>query len=206
MKTEALIRELALDIQPVKPLSRPVVRFLRWALFATAWVVTAVLVVGTRIDVGRAVRDSAFLLRLALPVALGVAAAITAFVRSVPDRKSPLSAIVPGALLAAWLLLILVEISATGGGHVGIGFKCARNIVAFSVPPGVLLYFMLMRAAPLDRGAIGLRAALVAEALAHAGTCFICRNHGGLHMLVWHVGFVLLLAGAGILVGRALFK
>lgn len=206
MRTDALIRELASQLEPVKPLQPPGARFVRWVLFAGAWIAAAVAAIGARIDVGAALRDPTFLLSVALPAALGVVATMAAFVTSVPGRSRRWSELAAGALLASWLLLIVVEIATTGGGHVGVGLRCIRNIVAFSVPPGALLYLMLRRATPLERGATGLLAALGAAALAHAGTCFVCRNHGALHILVWHLAFVLLLAGAGVLVGRALFK
>jgi hypothetical protein len=206
MNTEALIRQLAAELQPVRPLERPVVRFVGWALFAVAWVVAGVGAVGMRRDFAAVLRDPRFLVQVALPLALGAAAAIAAFVASVPDRKNRFFDLVSVEILALWLLVFVSAIVATGGGNLGAGAACVRNLVVFSLPPGALLYVMLKRAAPLGGGATGLQAALGVAALGYAGTRVVCHNDGALHVLVWHCAFVMLLGGVGMLIGRALFR
>jgi hypothetical protein len=109
-------------------------------------------------------------------------------------------------VVTSWLALVVAGTLSAGGGHVGAGVRCIRNLVAFVVPPGLLLFFMLRRAAPLDGGAVGTLAAVGMAALAHAGTRFVCHNDGALHLLVWHCTFVVVLGGVGILVGRSLLK
>jgi len=163
-----------------------------------------VAAIGVRGDFAAVSRDLTFLLHVALPVASGVAATIAAFLASVPGQKNRWSTF-GIALLASWLLLVGIG-ALSGPGHVGAGVKCIRSMVALSVPPGLLLYFMLRRAAPLDRGTTGLLSALGVAALAHAGTRFLCHNDGALHVLAWHCAPLLLLGGVGILVGRALFR
>jgi hypothetical protein len=78
--------------------------------------------------------------------------------------------------------------------------------VALGVPPGLLLYFMLRKAAPLDHGTVGMLAAVGTLALAQVGTRFVCHNDGALHIVVWHYSFVFVLGGAGVAIGRALFR
>jgi hypothetical protein len=63
---------------------------------------------------------------------------------------------------------------------------------------------MLRRAAPLDRGRAGSFAALSAASLATLGTQAICANDERWHVLLWHVGPVLLAALAGGALGRSL--
>jgi hypothetical protein len=203
MTTEALIRDLAAELQPVRPLGRPLVRFGRWAAVAAAWVAGGVAVIGVRADVVAVVRDPRFILHVAVPLVLAAVATVVAFLTSVPDRRSRWSALVPAAVTAAWLLVVVLGVFLAGQGHAGTGLKCLRNLLLLSLPPGLLLYFMLRKAAPLGGGAIGLLAALGVAALAHAGTRFVCHNDGALHILVWHLGFVLLLTALGAVVGRA---
>jgi hypothetical protein len=112
--------------------------------------------------------------------------------------------LVPITILASWVLVITVELRLAGGGHAGTGAHCIRNLVALAAPPGLLLHAMLRRAAPLDRGESALLATLAAAALADAGTRFVCRNDGALHILAWHCGVVLWLAAVGFIVGRRL--
>jgi len=206
MRTEALIRDLAAELRPVRPLGSPLVRFGRWAAVAAAWVGVGVAAIGVRSDVLAVMRDPRFMLNVALPVVLGMAATVAAFLGSVPDRRSRWSTLLPGVVMTAWLLLVVVGVFLVGQAHPGAGVKCLRNLVALSVPPGLLLYFMLRRAAPLAGGSIGGLAALGVAALAHAGTRFVCHNDGALHILVWHVGFVVLLGALGAIVGRTRFR
>jgi hypothetical protein len=206
MRTEALIRELAAQVRPVRPVGHPLARFAGWAAVAAVWIAAGVSVVGIRTDFAPASRAPGFVLDIVLPLALGLAATLAAFVASVPGRNSRWWTLIPAAVVASWLALVLVGALSTGSGHVGAGVRCIRNLAAFSVPPGLLLYLMLRKAAPLDRGTVGMLAAGGMSALAHVGTRFVCHNDGALHVLAWHCSFVLLLGAVGILVGRALFR
>jgi hypothetical protein len=69
-----------------------------------------------------------------------------------------------------------------------------------------MTYYMMSKAAPLRIGAAGWLAALSAAAAADLATRFICRNDHALHALIWHFAPVLVLGGAGVLLGRALFR
>lgn len=206
MKTEALIRELVAQVRPVRPVRHPLARFAAWALAAAAWIAAAVAVVGVRGDLAAASRAPGFASHVLVPLALGLAATVVAFAASVPRRHARWSTLALGAVVASWLGLAVVGAIWADGGHAGTGIRCVRNLAAFSIPPGVLLVLMLRRAAPLDRGTVGLVAALGTAALAHVGTRFVCHNDGALHILVWHCSFVLVTAAVGVLAGRALFR
>jgi hypothetical protein len=201
MKTEALIQDLAAQMQPVRPLGHPLARFGRWAALTAAWAAGGVAAIGIRADLAAVSYAPAFLLHVALTVALGAITTLAAFTASVPGRKSGWWTLAPGVVVASWLLLVVLGVLSTGDGHAGAGVKCVCNLLAFSVPPGLLLCLMLRRSAPLDGRAVGALAAVGVAALAHAGTRFVCRNDGALHLLVWHCGFVFLLGGLGLLAG-----
>jgi hypothetical protein len=205
MSTEALIRELAAQVHPVRPVRRPLARFGAWAIVTVVWIAAAVTAIGVRSDYASGWHVTAFARDLALPLALGLVAPILAFVASVPGYSGRWWQLVPVALVASWLVVVVIGLWG-GDGHVGAGVRCIRNLIAFSFPPGLLLYFMLRRAAPLDQGPVGMLAAVGIAALAHVGTRFVCHNDGAVHVLAWHCSFVLLLAGFGGLLGRALFR
>jgi hypothetical protein len=204
MNTEALIQELAAQMRPVRPLGHPLGRFARWATVAAAWVTGGIATIGVRADLAAVSRAPIFLLRVALAVALAAAATVAAFMASIPGRRNHWWALAPTVVMASWFLLEVVGVLAAGDEHAGAGLRCLRNLVAFSVPPGLLLCVMLRRAAPLDGGAIGVLAAVGVAALGHVGTRLVCHNDGALHVLLWHCSFVLSLGGLGVLAGRAL--
>jgi hypothetical protein len=103
----------------------------------------------------------------------------------------------------AWIVSALITASDP---HEGYGWKCLRNIGVLAVPLGALMYCMISRLAPLRTGTAGWLAALSAAAAADLATRFICRNDHALHALVWHFIPVLVLGGAGVAVGRAVFR
>jgi len=206
MTTDVLVRELAAQVRPVVPVGHPLVRFGGWVAFAAVWIAAAVATLGVRGDLAAAARAPEFMWQVGLPLALGLTATMVAFVASVPGPASRWRSVTPLAVLMSWLLLLVVGALSADSGHVGAGARCMRNLVAFSVPPGLLLYLMLRRAAPLDRGTVGMLAAVGMSALAQVGTRFVCHNDGLLHVLAWHCSFVCVLGGVGILVGRALFR
>ena len=151
-------------------------------------------------------RFPAFARDLVLPSALALASLMAAFAASIPGAHGRRWALIAAGALLAWLLVVVAAALEGDHGHVGTGVGCLRNLAVFSLPPGLLLYLMLGRAAPLDRGTVGTLASMGTSALAHVGTRFVCHNDGALHVLVWHFSFVLLLSGIGILLGRALFR
>lgn len=206
MTTEALIRALATQVRPVRPVGHPLVRFGGWVVVSAAWITAVIVAIGVREDLPTASRAPAFALHFGATLALGLAATGVAFAASVPRRHVLAAALTVAGAGASWLALLVVSALSTDDGHVGAGIRCVRNLVAFSVPPGLLLYLMLRRAAPLDRGTVGLIAAVGTAALAHLGTRFVCHNDGALHILAWHSGFVFGMGGVGVLLGRALFK
>jgi hypothetical protein len=205
MKTEALIRELAGRAEPVKPVDRPSSSVAVWTAAALVWISASVAAVGLRTDLAAVSRAPAFAWDLGGPLALGIASSMAAFAAGVPGPHGRRWALIAAGALGTWLLVVAGGTLAHPG-HVGTGVKCLRNLVVFSVPPGLLLHLMLRRAAPLDCGTAGMLAAIATSALAHVGTRFVCHNDGALHVLVWHCSFVLALGGVGMLVGRALLR
>jgi hypothetical protein len=81
--------------------------------------------------------------------------------------------------------------------HVG----CVAQIVALSLIPGLALFTMLRRAAPLRLSWSAGLASLAAFAAAAAGTQFLCPINDPAHLLVGHAVPVAALALAGALIG-----
>jgi len=206
METEALIRRLVAEARPVKPVAHPLASFGVWAAVALIWIAAAVTLVGPRTDLAVAARAPEFALNLVLPLAVGLAASMAALFASVPGHHRHQWTLIAAAAVAAWLLLVIGGAVSADHGRLGAGARCIRNLAAFSLPPGLLLYHLLRRAAPLDRGTVGMLATLATSALAQAGTRLVCHNDGALHVLVWHASFVVVLGALGIPLARALFS
>ncbi|MBI2605071.1 MAG: DUF1109 family protein [Deltaproteobacteria bacterium] len=204
MKTEKLIEELVLASKPVKRLDSPVSRFSRWLLFSISCVTAATLLCGLRSDLSLAIGRAGFSLQAVSALGLAVLSALSAFILSVPDRKRLWLWAIPLITLVLWFGAIGREFLVAENVQGGIGFSCARDIVLFALLPGMLLFWMLRRAAALEPGRVGVLAALAVAALGAAGIQFICMNDDPLHALLWHWLPVALVGGAGFAIGRVM--
>jgi hypothetical protein len=208
MNTEQMIRALASKACPVSRPERPVVLFSRWITVTVLYLATGVMLIGTRGDLAHVWHSFGFLFHTLVVASLTLLAAISAFVLSIPDQKLRWAAWMPAVAVAVWLAWIVGVLVAVGdlGAGAGTGRKCLQNIVALSLPTGLLMYHLLGRAAPLRTSITGWLAALSASAAADLATRFICRHDHASHALVWHFAPVLAISCAGLLWGRVLLK
>ena len=210
-----VIARLARDAAPVTPLPSPFVRWSAWTLtaFAAGAIVTIVLglLPSLRPVVDAPVRDPGFLLAAIVTGGLALAAAGGAFVLSVPGaardriaRVTPLLAAIAWAALL-WTRLVTIgdplpQIAATPWHPV-----CIFLILSVSAIPGVALFVMLRRAAPLRMRWTGALAALAVLALGALGTQFVCPINAPAHQLVWHFVPVIVLMSVGLVLGARVF-
>lgn len=206
MKTENLINALVNHAKPVKRLSSPPVRFLRWLIAVMFCLGAGILLFGLRPDLHSVAFAPSFSFQALFVFGLALLSALSAFLLSVPDKKNlwlDTLPIVTGVALAGTLLWGIFGSDST---HAGLGFTCIRDIVVLGLLPGALLFFMLMQAAPLRLGKVGFFAMLSVGALGAFGTQFICKNDDPLHILLWHYLPVLVLGAVGIMLGNIFLR
>lgn len=206
MKTENFINALVNQAEPVKRLRSPTIRFLRWLIAAMFCLGGEILLLGLRSDLHSVAFTPRFSFQALLICGLALLSALSAFLLSVPDKKNPALDALPIVTGVAWAGALLLGIFGSDSANAGLGFTCIRDIVALGLLPGALLFFMLMQAAPLRLGKVGFFAMLSVGALGAFGTQFICKNDDPLHILLWHYLPMLVLGGAGIMVGRILLR
>lgn len=206
MKTEVLIHNLAQKATPVKRLSAPHIRFIKWLASSMFCLLIGILYHGLNIDVDTVASQPAFDFQLVILVALVISSGFSAFIMSVPGEIKSLIKYFPIGTLGLLLLVILISIYSTNSVSAGSGLSCIRDVVFLGGIPGFLLIFLLRKARPLDFAKVGLFAFISSSAIGALGTNLICENHDPLHILVWHFMPVLVLGGAGIVFGRWLLK
>jgi hypothetical protein len=210
VKTEDLIIRLAQSAAPVQPLAPPMQRFTRWALGATAATALGVILFGARSDAWALTRDASFVTIAGATLATAFLSAAAAFVLSIPGvERTPVQRWIPLLALGAWTGILALSI--LSGGRVGrtdprvIHVACIVQIITIALVPIWMVFAMLRRALPLERGWSSGLATLAAVALAAGGTQFICPIDDPLHLLVGHAGPVAVLALLGAFFGvRAL--
>jgi hypothetical protein len=106
MKTDKLIHQLAMDLQPVKPIGRPIVRLTLWLLFATVFMSLAVYIVGPRPNLVAAFIEPTFALRIITTLCVAVVAGLAAFTLAIPGRNHEQSLVVLGFAIVTLAILL----------------------------------------------------------------------------------------------------
>ncbi len=204
MTTDELILQLAQSATAVKQLASPSARTLRWLLLAASMAVAAVIAIGPRSDLDKAVAQPAFVLSLAALIGAAVSAAAVALAMSVPGaERSPRQRALPVAALVAWAATWLLMLAASPARHARLFHAgCAIEIAALSVVCGWALVAMLLRAAPLQPAWTSAIAAIASVTVASAATQVICPIDDPAHQLVGHVLVAAVVGVAGFIVGR----
>jgi hypothetical protein len=203
VNTKHLIDELVREGGPVRRLDRPQVRFIWWILVSAFYFATATIFSGLRPDFNRALGRTGFLMQLAAILALTTLSALSSFMKSVPDQDRPGMKWIPIAALFSWLFTISPGFLTVGNVHMGIGFSCVRDIFLLALAPGIALFWMLKKAAPLEPGYAGALAVLTVASFGAGSVQCICANDDPLHVFLWHWLPVAIVATLGFAIGRA---
>lgn len=207
METEDLIRSLAADTKPVRPLRPPWVRVGVWLALAAPYVIAVVFMMSLRRDLPDKLSDMRFVLEQTAALATALAAALAAFELTIPGR-SPRIALLPLAPFAVWL-------GTLGQGCLNAWFRfgpeglslrpdwaCLPGIVLVGAIPGVVMVAMLRHGAPLHPHLATALGALAAAALANFGLRLFHYQDASMMVLVWQLGTVAVLSALAGLVGN----
>ena len=199
MKTEDLIVQLASSATPVRPLASPARRFVSWTMAATIIAAIGMAIIGPRADIRAALQSPTFVILAGVTFLTAVLSAIAAFVLSVPGaERSPAQHWLPigaGAMWAGLLVGALLEGGAPMSRLAAFPFHaaCAIEIGGLALLPGLLIFFMVRRAAPLRLAWSALLGGLASVAFAATATQIICPIDDPAHHLVAHFGPAVLL-------------
>ena len=209
MQTDGLIQELSKQAKPVKRLPPPYQRCICWLGSAMLCLGVGVALIGLRPDFDEKWMTGAFLVQAALTLSVAVLSAVGAFTLSVPsEEKRALTGLAPLVALGSWIAFLIISLMMSPEGMLspGSGMACVRDIIILALPPAGILFFMIHRAAPLMLRWAGVLISLSVAAFGALGTQLICRNDDLPHILMWHVIPVLVIGGAGAILGERLLR
>jgi hypothetical protein len=207
MNTDELIKGLAADLRPVRPLRSPWARAMLWMMIALPYVAAVVWGKLTRIDPTQVAADTRFIVEQTATIATALTAAVAAFYSVIPgvDRKVLLLPLPPlGLWLASvghgcmqdWLRL------GADGLTIRPDWVCLPLATLIGIVPATALVIMLRRGAPLrPRWTLAL-AALAVASVANFGMQFAHLRDASIMVLTWHLGAAAVLSVAGAWLGR----
>ncbi len=172
--------------------STPLARWWAWTLKAAIAAAIVTIVLGVRPDLALRVREPRFVLAATFTGLLALTATGNAFLLSVPGASTRRAMrLVPLIAAIAWAALLWIRMTAIGNPIAEIAATprhpaCIVLILTISALPGIWLFDMLRRAAPLEARYTGVFAALGALACGALGTQFVCPIDAPGHQLLWH--------------------
>jgi len=208
--TENLIRKLAHDSAPIRPLARPWIRAVVWLTISTLYMAIVVSLMKSH-GLPPKWDDPRFILEQISAWAVGVGAAVAAFATIVPGHNRRRLAIlfIP---LAGWLgtvgegcihSLIQLGPSALFLKH---DLGCFPFIALTGTVPAIFMALMLRRGAPLTPRLTAGLGALAAAGLANFFLRLFHPEDVTVMLLIWHVGGVFLLSALAATAGRYLLN
>lgn len=206
---DSLRRAVAADPGPVRRLASPPLR----ALVAAVWAVCAFVLVLALFGLRRDASHLGPVLMwgpVLIQVALGLLLVALALGEAVPGRGAGtgLSALAAGAAFATLIAEAIFVRQASAGVPVpdpwlGHGPACVSMTVLFGVSALVLVAALVVRARPLRVALAALLGGAGCGVLAEGIYRLHCGTTGLRHMLIWHLGAVVLLSLAGLAAGLA---
>ncbi|SMF84026.1 hypothetical protein SAMN06265365_1663 [Tistlia consotensis] len=209
--TDDVIRKIAGQASPVRPLPSPWLRAMLWLVVALCYAGVMVLMMSPRPDLTEVLARPEFQIEQLAALATAFTAAVAALSGTIPGRGRWML-LLPLAPLALWLGSVAWSSAPdwTGSGLQDVMLRpdwmCFPAIVAVGALPACLLVSMLRRGAPLTPcTTVGL-GVLAAAAIGDVGLRFFHVQDVRLMILAWQLGSVAVLVALASCMGRYLFK
>ena len=212
MKTDALIRSLAADVQPVPRHAGG--RRLALGIMggAIATIAAIVLGLGIRPDLALAMRGYSFWMKWAYTISLSIGALVMVGRLARPDTvrlRWLWTLAIPTILLACLAGLEMAHAPSTDWLKMWLGkswMKCPWLVLMLSAPIFIGLLWSFRRLAPTRLRAAGATAGLASGACAATLYCLHCPEVSALFVLTWYTLGIGLAAALGALVGPRLLR
>ena len=204
--TSSVIAQLSDDLHPVRRLWQPRTRLLVWLGVQVSVLFAALLLFGVRGDSDTKLQQVPFAAELVALAAIAIMTALLALRAAVPGRE-PRVGITLGLLAVIVSLLAgryAAEPSLSASTHefIAMGWPCALRALAVAGIPWIAILVAIRRGATLvavTAGVLGGAASFFFAALTLRLACSLDDNW---HLIVWHLGPVVIGLTASAVLGR----
>lgn len=214
MNSDKLIENLTGDLKPVKSYSASFKTILIWFAVSILWIVLLGIWNGyVKIDstgvsffTDRHITSFWAILTALSALAVGSLAAVSAFLLSIPGRKSRTVRIISIATLILWGILLVLgfgfEIIDNYKKQNVIYIPCFYSVVGFAILPTLLLIWLLRRNFTLKPYLAAIFASLAGLSIGIFSTTIYCADTRASHTMVSHFTALLLFPLIGLVFAR----
>jgi hypothetical protein len=205
--TPDLIHTLAGDLAPVRRLRPPLVRAGLWLALALGLLLLLALGQGVRPDLAVRLGDRDYVGCVGGALLTGIAAAIGAFMLSLPDR-SRWWGLLPLPAVGLWFANIGYEcltnwvVLDPSGMTWGETARCFATLVLAGLPLSLVMYLMLRYSAAFRPTGVALTGSLAIAGLTAAALSLFHVLDASLLVIMWNIGTAVVFVGAGSLLAR----
>lgn len=207
MNTDQLIDKLVAE-GAQKPLPHPMKQALFWLLGTLIYLAAFCLFIGFRADIAGKFSEPLYIAELVFMSLTALSAAWAAVCLSRPDCfQMPWIKYVPFDFLVLWAAVAFLVFKNLNGSQIVhtamlCQFDCPLNILLFSLPPGIAMFLLIRKGAPVQFYWAGSMATLSVTAFAYVCMRLVEMNDSPAHLLVWHALPVMIMSIAGMLAGK----
>ena len=189
--SNTLIKNLAKDIVPWKPVDSLPLFFTKWLILSALFFGLNALWMPWRLDFHAVVIDSAYLLENVLWLAVTCTGAFALYESSFPQNDTKIYKRLSIVLITLLMVLAFKNHSASFSEqwHPEMSWwrgRCGIIISLFAVLETPFLVAWAKRGAPRSAGLSGIYAALTSASLGCLLMQIICDHHNSLHLILWH--------------------
>lgn len=178
-----------------------------WLVASLGVSLLMMLTMTMRVDLAAQCQQNSFWCEVAVLLGLILSASISAIWLSYPDlRQQRWVVALPLPFLAAYSILlinrVLAPVMATVPLEVDHGIECSLCITIFALIPGLMLLRIMRRYASAHPRAAGALALLASASIGNLALKFAEANDSVPHLLLWHVGPIIVLGMIGSWLGK----
>jgi len=212
MSTDKLINALVADMVAEgakKPLPHPLKQLALWLVFtAVAFLLVIATYSGFRADIAQKLAEPVYILELALLFLMAHSAAFAALCLSRPDcHQMPRIRYIPFGFLFFWAITAFAGASNISWTNicytVSLGqVDCLWHILLVSALPGIAMFLMIRKGAPIECCWAGTMATWSVTSLAYLYMRLIEMTDNPLHLIVWHALPIVTMCMLGMIAGK----
>jgi hypothetical protein len=201
----ALVDRLATNLRPVRPLWTVGRRLALWLAIELA--ILGYTLLQTTNDYVPKLESPGYALQVAFFATAGVILAAMALRSAVPGREASRAEIIAAVALAVAgaVMLLFLPMRVTGSlrEFVMTGSFCSYETCIKALIPWIALWWAVKRGAPTNGRAVGAMVGGAATLFTFAVMRLDCPIDEGLHLIVWHLGPVVLIIALSAIAGAA---